>query len=193
VKPVLSISLLMLCLAAGAARASETFTITKTPDITLTGASATTEEVWNFTALPGWSQDLDILSVEITETFSNVSDGAQFASTFIQYTPTLADLPTQPRIYVIFPVQTPTSSETVTENAPYPCCTDSFSETFSTADITGDGTLGVFDTRVSRNAGSFEIDTLTISITAAPEPATVAVMGLGLGLIALCGFKRRRA
>jgi len=170
------------------AHATLSFTITKTPDITLNSSTSSTEEIWDFTTQAGWSQGLTILSVEITETFSNVAGGSSFQSTFIQYQsdPTAPNLEGASKIYIIFGAQDPSPTETVTESAPYPCCTDTSSETFSAADITGDGTLGQFDTRVARNTGSFELDSLSITIDAeTPEPAAFGLAGVGLLAIVL--------
>jgi hypothetical protein len=193
-KPIL-LSTLALCLAAGTARASTIYTLTQTPDVTLNSGSATAEEAWDFAVLPGWNQDLTIESVTVTETFSHITNEvlspANFQSTIIgPYTPTPGT--SQNEAYFIFSAKAPTATETVTFSAPYPCCTDSKGAVFSPAQITGGGVLGLFDTRVARNGGSFELDSITIAInTETPEPASLVLMGLGLAGILAAGLRRR--
>jgi PEP-CTERM motif len=193
---LLAYSILVLCVAAGTGKADATFTITQNPDVFLTGGSPATEQVWNFTTLPGWNASYPVDSVAITETFSAILPTimgvkvtpAAFQSTIINFADPLA---TAPEIYFLFnalkfPLVPTTATETATIDAPFPCCSDQNSALFTTSDITGAGVLGQFDTRVARNSGSFELDSISISIMVqTPEPGSFVLMGLGLAVFAL--------
>jgi hypothetical protein len=203
-KPLL-FSTLTLCLAAGTAQASEIFTLTQDPDFVLSSSSGATsvEQAWDFTALPGWTQSLVIQSIVITETFSTVSPFPflldAFQSTILNGPYQTNPGTGQTEDYFIFDNATstlmPAATVTATIDAPYPCCVVHSSQSFTLADITNPtgNVLGQFDTRVAHNAGTFELDSMTIEIIAAgaPEPAGLALMGFGLTALAL--MARRRA
>jgi hypothetical protein len=174
-------STLALCLAAGSARATVVFAETQTPDVVLNTGNSHNEQVWDFTTQPGWSQGLVIESIEVTETFSGIGGGSTFASTIIPYDTTVPN--SEAAEFVLFASENVTATKTVTDNVPSPV---------TLADISNGGTLGQFDTRVSRStAGSFTLDSITIDITAeSPEPATFVLMGAGLAAVAF--FARRR-
>lgn len=206
-KPLI-FSTLALCLVTNAAHASQIFTLTQNPNFTLSSSTGTTsvQQAWDFTTLAGWSQSLTIDSIVITESFSTVSPFPfildAFQSTILNG-PYLTNPGTsQTEDYFIFGNAAnnvhPAATVTATLDAPYPCCVVKSGQSFTLADITNPtgNVLGQFDTRVAHNAGTFELDSMTIQITAetpagVPEPAGFALVGFGL--TALVFMARRRA
>jgi hypothetical protein len=177
---------LALGLATGTAKASAIFTITQTPDFAMSGTAADThiEEVWNFAGLPGWDPSFVIQNLQITEKFSNIGisiPGPNFQSTIIPYNTTVPNLGAAE--FFLFTAQGVTATKSASFTVP---------GQIPIADLSNGGVEGQFDTRVGRNSGTFQLDSVTITLTVlTPEPATFALTALGLAA-AIC-FARRRA
>jgi hypothetical protein len=193
----LAFSAFALCLAAGSARATTTYSYTDTstyyeetqtfsPGLALSTTVSSYDQDWNFTGQPGFTSPyLAVQSIVITEVFAGVAGGSTASTTLTAYDTTLPN--GESATYIVYDDRTltnPTDTVTVTDDVPSPV---------TLADISNGGTLGEFDTRVSRyNAGSFTLDSMSVTINyTTPEPATFMLMGLGLAAVGL--FARRRA
>src|SRR5580658_10051477 len=146
---LLMFAALGFCLSAGIARASASFTLTQTPDFTLSSSTGHTsvQQAWDFTTLPYWNPAEPVLSIVITETFSANSIfgflGDAFQSTILNGPYEANPGTSQTQDYFIFDNSSstlaPTATKTATLNAPYPCCSVSNpvgSEPSTLADIT---------------------------------------------------------
>jgi hypothetical protein len=167
------------------------FQITKTLNATLNSGTAHIEQSWDFASLPGWNPVYQIASFDVQETFSGIGSGSNFRSTIINFTQPLG---TAAATYFLFFDQAPAATDHVTLLAPYPCCNDSQGHNFDLSQITGNGVLGDFHTRIARNNGTFTAGTMTVTITAnTPEPSTIVLMGTGFFVVGLFARKRRPA
>jgi hypothetical protein len=178
-----------LGLSAGMARADVVYSITNPNTSTLTSANSTTaqaDRIWNFTTLPGWDPDLGFISMTVTETFNTDTNSKSFQATIINFDDAIT---TAPEIFFLQPQQT--TAQPLTRTFTTGCCTDVHSDTFSLADISGDGVLGEFHTRIGLDSGSpLTLESMTITLDfLAPEPATFGMIGLGLAAL---GFAARR-